>query len=78
MIRKHLLITFYTTTEAIAWERACREAGLPGRLIPVPPDIKSGCGLAWLAPKDERENLLEGITPLNLKYEGMHEIDRMR
>lgn len=78
MTEKILLITFHTTTEAIAWERACQAEGLPGRLIPVPPRIKAGCGLAWLASKSEHESLLQGIAPLGLKYEGVHVVDRMR
>ena len=32
-----LIITFHTTTAAMAMESLCTEKGLPGRLIPVPP-----------------------------------------
>lgn len=31
-----LVVTFHTTTDAMAMEKACKEAGAPGRLIPVP------------------------------------------
>ncbi len=78
MIEKRLLITFQTTTEAMAWERACRAEGLPGRLIPVPPLIKAGCGLAWLATAAGREILLERANFLGLNYESVHMVDRMR
>ena len=33
--RERFVVTFATTTGAMAMERACRDAGLPGRLIPV-------------------------------------------
>ncbi len=51
MIRKtvKLVITFYTTTEAMAMEQACKKEGAEGRLIPVPRIISAGCGLAWCA-----------------------------
>ena len=39
-----LLISFHTTTEAMALEAACQEAGLPGRLIPIPSFVSAGCG----------------------------------
>ena len=38
--KRWLLITFHTTSEAMAMERRCQEAGLAGRLIPVPRTIR--------------------------------------
>ena len=70
MIKKEmkLIITFHTTTEAMAMEKVCKEAGVDGRLIPVPRAISAGCGLAWCA-KPESEVVLrklmeeKGINP---------------
>ena len=45
-----LVVTFSTTSEAMAAEKYSGERGLPGRLIPVPREITAGCGLAWKAP----------------------------
>jgi hypothetical protein len=42
-----LLATFHTTAGAIAMEKYCAAAGVPGRLIPVPRAITSDCGMAW-------------------------------
>ena len=50
-------VTFSTTTDAMAMEAACREQQMPGRLIPVPPVISAGCGLAWCADPADREGL---------------------
>ena len=47
--KRWLLITFHTTSEAMAMEQRCQEAGLAGRLIPVPRTITADCGLAWRA-----------------------------
>ena len=44
--RKWLLLTFYTTAGVMAMERACREADLPGRIVPVPRSITADCGMA--------------------------------
>ena len=70
MIKKEmkLVITFHTTTEAMAMEQACKAEGADGRIIPVPRSISAGCGLAWCA-KPESEDALRtlmeenGITP---------------
>ena len=52
--QESLIVTFATTAMAMAMEKACREEGPPGRLIPVPGFISAGCGLAWCAaPGDE-------------------------
>ena len=41
-----LVVTFHTTADAMAMEKACKEKGAEGRLIPVPREISAGCGLA--------------------------------
>lgn len=69
-----LVVTFHTTTDAMAMERACKEAGAPGRLIPVPREISAGCGLAWCAALEERENLQKVMEGIGVKEEEMHEI----
>ena len=50
-----LIVTFHTTTSAMAMEKVCAERNVPGRLIPVPRDIKAGCGMAWSAPVEARD-----------------------
>jgi hypothetical protein len=45
-----LIVAFYTTHDAMAFEDFCAERGAPGRLIPLPREISAGCGLAWSAP----------------------------
>lgn len=58
MIREKSLkriITFHTTTDAIAFERYCMENSIPGRLIPVPGEISAGCGMCWMVPLDNAE-----------------------
>ena len=42
-----MVVTFHTTTDAMAFEDAAKESGLEGRLIPIPTIITAGCGLAW-------------------------------
>lgn len=58
MIKKEnkLIITFHTATDAMAMEKACKDVGADGRIIPVPRSISAGCGLAWCAkPESEQE-----------------------
>ena len=55
--QERFVVTFATTTGAMAMEQACRSAGLPGRLIPVPRSITAGCGMCWSAPPSARADL---------------------
>lgn len=52
-----LVVTFHTTADAMAMEKACKENGVPGRIIPVPRAISAGCGLSWCADLTEREQI---------------------
>ena len=49
MIQKipRYLLTFHSTSGAIAVERFCKKHKIPGRLIPVPREISASCGLSW-------------------------------
>ena len=49
-----LVVTFYTTSAAMAAEKACLAAAVPGRIIPVPRQITSDCGLGWRTPPETR------------------------
>ena len=68
-----LVVTFHTTADAMAMEKACREQDVPGRLIPVPRSISAGCGLAWCAPLAEREKLCAVMEEQGIGPEGLHE-----
>ena len=52
-----LVVTFHTTADAMAMEKACKEHDVPGRLIPVPRSISAGCGLSWCADLTDRETI---------------------
>ena len=51
-----LVVTFHTTADAMAMEKACKERSVPGRIIPVPRAISAGCGLSWCAELENGRN----------------------
>ena len=70
-----LVITFATTTQAMAMEKFCQTQGLPGRLIPVPREITAGCGLSWKAAPEDQESLTAGLTESGLGWQEMYVIE---
>ena len=69
------VVTFASTSDAMAMEAAAREHGIPGRIIPVPSEISAGCGLSWSAPAEQRDELLGGIERYGIAHEGVFEVE---
>ena len=68
------IITFQTTTAAMAMEDYCREQGLPGRIIPLPQEISAGCGLCWKSERLEETFWKEQLEKAHIRYEEMRQI----
>lgn len=68
-----LVVTFHTTTAAMAMENACKESNVPGRLIPVPRVITAGCGMAWCAELEERRAIEEAMKVAGIEHDALHE-----
>lgn len=74
-LEPRLVITFPTTTAAMAFEAACKKNDLPGRIIPVPRQITAGCGLSWCADITDREKLLSFIESNDMTMEAVSEVE---
>ncbi len=69
-----VVFTYPTTTQAMKMEQCAKEAGAPGRLIPVPRQISAGCGMAWSAPAETRSQLESLITEKGIELEEIYEL----
>lgn len=49
-------------------EAMASNAGLKGRIIPVPIIISSGCGLAWRNDISQRDIIKDIMVKSNIKY----------
>ena len=72
---KQLVITFSTTTAAMAMEKRAQEMEIFGRLIPLPSEISAGCGLSWKTKPEEKEKMLVFLEEEKLKWEAMYEFE---
>ena len=68
-----LVVTFHTTADAMAMEKACKEQNAPGRIIPVPRAISAGCGLSWCADLSDKERIAEVMQSVGIQEEEIHE-----
>ena len=68
-----LVVTFHTTADAMAMEKACKEHNVPGRIIPVPRAISAGCGLSWCAGLSDRNAIVSMMNEVGIEEEEIHE-----
>ena len=69
-----VVVAFHTTACAMATERLCKKHGLEGRLISVPRQITSDCGIAWSAPPELRGQLETLLSASGIETAGIHEL----
>ena len=70
-----LIVAFYTTHDAMAFEDFCAERGAPGRLIPLPREISAGCGLAWSAPPGDTAAVRALLEATGIEAQHIKELD---
>lgn len=69
-----VVVTFHTTADAMAMEKACKEDKIPGRLIPVPRSISAGCGLSWCALPQEEDAIRAEMKKVGIEEEALHQV----
>ena len=71
-----VVLTFYTTADAMAMENFCQIHSLPGRLIPIPRSLSAGCGMAFKVSKKEADSLFfESIYNSDIEIEQVVEME---
>ena len=68
------VVTFFTTFDALAFQRACHSHGMEGRLTTIPRQLSAGCGMAWVAPIGARDAIEHLIRSEHLECEELHAI----
>lgn len=77
MLKKELklIITFYTSSAAMATERLCKENSIEGKLISAPRNLSSDCGISYATDVSNREKLEELLKERKIEFEKMVDIE---
>jgi hypothetical protein len=59
----------------LKFEKNCRKAGLDVRVIPLPRELSSSCGLACSYPCGNREAMEEIVRSARIDVAGFYEIE---
>ena len=62
--KPQLVIAFNTTTAAMAFDDICKL----GRLIPLPSQVRAGCGLAYCANLEFEDEIDKLLRTHNIDY----------
>lgn len=65
-----MIITFHQLTEALSFEKYCKQNDIKVRLIPVPRAISSSCGLS--AKLDDIENIKDKLEQEDIEYDEIY------
>lgn len=63
---------------ALSAEKLAKEAGLTGKLMPVPREISTSCGLSLRLNPDELNRALYLFEHSGVEIEGVHELPQGR
>ncbi len=68
------IATFDTTHMALYFEKSCRKMGLKVKIVPVPREISSSCGLACSYPCEEEAQVMSVASEKNIEVSGYHRL----
>lgn len=70
--KERFIVTFRSTTDAMAMEKKAREERVPGRMIPVPRSIAASCGLSWMAEPADEQAVREAVKRWGIEPDGFY------
>lgn len=68
------IATFDTTHMALRFEKACRQADLPVKIVAVPRQLSASCGLACRFPCDAEDQVRAIAGEKQVEVIGFHRI----
>jgi hypothetical protein len=68
------VVLVYTTSAALRGEKILQQAGLTVKLIPVPRELSSDCGIALRFLWEDREAVEKALDAAGLEIAGVHRL----
>ncbi len=69
------VVLVHTTAAAMRGEAVLHRAGIAVKLVPVPRNLSSDCGLAIRFASGDRERVIESLTKERVDIAGVHDLD---
>jgi hypothetical protein len=69
------VVTFEITQHSLIFEKKLRDNGFEVKLMPVPRELSSSCGIAAYINCDDKANILSLCEDENVIFEKFHEVN---
>lgn len=70
----YCVVTFHTTQQPLVFEKALKKEGLNIKLMPVPRQVSSSCGIAARVDCENKEKIFTVCKEKDIEIEGFHKI----
>jgi Fe-S oxidoreductase len=71
-VNEYGVVLLHSTSAALRSEKVLQQAGLEIRLIPVPRELSSNCGIAVRFAWPDRERVAQALAEARVEPEGIH------
>ncbi len=71
---QYAVILVYSTSYALRAEKILQAVGIPCKLIPVPRQLSSDCGVCVRIRRVDQEGALQALEAARVEIDGIHEI----
>lgn len=71
---KYTTILFYSTSHAIRAEKVLQKTGVQCKLIPVPRQISSNCGVCIRVERVDREVAQQSLEAVGVEIDEIHDV----
>lgn len=72
----YCIVTFHTTQQPLVFEKNLIKEGINTKLMPVPRQVSSSCGIAARVDCKEKEKILSICNKNNIEIEGFHKVKK--
>ncbi len=70
----YTVLLVYSTSYALRAEKLLDQAGIQSKLIPVPRELSSDCGVCVRVAREERRAAVEVLKRAGVETEGVHDV----
>lgn len=71
----YCIVTFHTTNQALTFEKVMKNNGVDVKLMPVPRQVSSSCGIAAQFPCELRNQIVKTCLEQNIEIDEIHNIE---
>ncbi len=70
----HVVILFHSSSYAIRAEKVLKDIAITGKLVPVPRELSSDCGVCLRISREDSPRALDCLLKQGIEFEGCRDL----